>query len=71
MSTCSRCGAAFECGMTDTVADQPCWCTQLPTLPPSAYVVNAANATDSGSAVAGSCFCPQCLRALLMAQHGA
>lgn len=58
MSTCSSCGASFECGMTDGPADAPCWCTQLPTLPPEAYVRNA------GGESAG-CFCPDCLRALI------
>lgn len=62
MSTCSRCGAAFACGMTDTATDEPCWCAQLPVLSPSAYV-----AVD-GAASSGTCFCPQCLRALLAAQ---
>lgn len=62
MSTCSRCGAVFGCGMTDADSDEPCWCTQLPTLPPSAYVA------DNGDAMSGSCFCPQCLRALVAAQ---
>lgn len=58
MSTCLRCGSTFECGMTDAAGTEPCWCTRLPSLSPSAY----AKGTDSLSA---SCFCPSCLRALL------
>ncbi|RJG04880.1 hypothetical protein D3870_01540 [Noviherbaspirillum cavernae] len=60
MSSCSRCGSAFECGMKDPQAiAQPCWCTRMPILPASAYVRNAQDAAGS------DCFCPQCLRALL------
>ncbi|WP_151635299.1 cysteine-rich CWC family protein [Noviherbaspirillum aerium] len=58
MSTCSACGAIFECGMTEGRAESPCWCTRLPTLPPEAYVRDA-----SGSGV--GCFCPDCLQALI------
>ncbi len=60
MSTCSRCGAAFECGMVDGMSE-PCWCTQLPPLPRQAYV------EDQEDAAAARCFCPACLRALLAA----
>ncbi|MHA4868782.1 cysteine-rich CWC family protein [Duganella sp. PWIR1] len=53
MSTCSRCGAAFSCGMADvdpSAPAQPCWCTYLP---PAVAVPAAAGA---------SCWCPDCLR---------
>ncbi len=63
MSTCPRCGAAFECGMADAGATEPCWCTQLPTLPATAYV------PDKVDDALSRCFCPNCLRALLAAQH--
>jgi hypothetical protein len=63
MSSCARCGAAFECGMVDECAEgaagAPCWCTLLPVLPPSAY--SAANEDPASS----RCFCPGCLRTLL------
>ena len=53
MSTCSRCGAAFACGMVDAKDSAPCWCTALPVLPPSAYRSESA------------CVCPNCLRELI------
>lgn len=62
MSTCSACGARFECGMADGPPDAPCWCTRLPTLPPEAYVRDASGAS-------GSCFCPDCLRALIVREQ--
>jgi hypothetical protein len=62
MSTCDRCGAAFECGMADTGADQPCWCTQLPSLPASGYVQN------SNDGMSSRCFCPDCLGMLTSGQ---
>ncbi|HVK95172.1 MAG TPA: cysteine-rich CWC family protein [Noviherbaspirillum sp.] len=64
MSICERCGATFECGMVDN-AQAPCWCTQLPPLPSSAYVRSAADGTQS------RCFCPACLRVAVMAQDAA
>jgi hypothetical protein len=33
MSTCTRCGAVFSCGMADSMAE-PCWCTALPAAVP-------------------------------------
>ena len=62
MSVCARCGAGFDCGMTDGAGDTPCWCAALPALPPSAYVTG-----DAGPA----CFCPACLRALLETEREA
>ena len=52
MSTCSRCGAAFECGMVEAL-DAPCWCTTLPPLP-------ADSLPDADD---GRCLCPPCLKA--------
>jgi hypothetical protein len=52
MSTCSRCGAAFECGMVEAL-DTPCWCTTLPALP-------ADSLPDADD---GRCLCPACLKA--------
>lgn len=63
MSTCKRCGADFACGMSDLYGDEPCWCTQIPALPRSAYV--ASDSSDGNP----SCFCPQCLRTLVAMQH--
>ena len=60
MSVCPRCGASFSCGMVDDPAAQPCWCTRLPVLSPSAL----DDATANGAA---TCFCPACLRALTAA----
>jgi hypothetical protein len=50
MSTCSRCGANFECGMVEAL-DTPCWCTTLPALP-------ADSLPDADD---GRCLCPACL----------
>lgn len=69
MSVCDRCGATFACGMTDVGADQPCWCTQLPSLPASAYVRIEGETSDE--AVTGHCFCPGCLRTLISNQDAA
>ena len=64
MSICPRCGTSFECGMKDAAAGtEPCWCTQLPTLPPDAY------RPDKTNDAASRCFCPYCLRALVAAQN--
>jgi len=55
MSTCTRCGASFECSMRDG-GSEPCWCMALPpvvALPP----------TRPDAAPPG-CWCPACL-----AQH--
>ncbi len=60
MSACVACGKIFQCGMADAGAPDPCWCTQLPPLPPERLA--AANA--SGQA---ACFCPACLGALATA----
>lgn len=64
MSTCSACGAAFECGMADGPRDTPCWCTALPPLPES-YLSDAREKSGNGSSGSASCFCPDCLRALI------
>ncbi|MEC4722629.1 cysteine-rich CWC family protein [Noviherbaspirillum sp. CPCC 100848] len=64
MSICSTCGAAFECGMADGPQDTPCWCTGLPPLPES-YLSDARKKTGSASSESASCFCPDCLRALI------
>jgi len=53
MSTCSRCGREFSCGMVDATDDAPCWCTQYPPMPMPA----------PGDATA-SCYCPECLAVL-------
>ncbi len=58
MSACVACGQSFQCGMVDTGAPDPCWCTQLPPLP--AEQLQAA--ADRGKA---GCYCPDCLRALV------
>lgn len=58
MSSCTRCGAEFGCGMTDAGAAHPCWCTQLPPIP--ADVLIKAQ-TGSGKP---ACYCPDCLRTL-------
>ncbi|MFC7516326.1 cysteine-rich CWC family protein [Herbaspirillum sp. GCM10030257] len=63
MSICKRCGAEFSCGMTDVNGEDPCWCTQIQALPRTAYV---GSNTNEGSP---SCFCPQCLRALVAMQQ--
>jgi hypothetical protein len=53
--TCSRCGAAFHCGIDDAGC---CWCAKLPFLP------SEACAADAG------CLCERCLRELLAAPRG-
>jgi hypothetical protein len=65
MSECPQCGKRFECGMADVSANagtsaaaSPCWCTTLPMLPASLLGRDAA-----------SCYCPDCLRALLAGTH--
>ncbi len=55
MSQCIACGNGFQCGMVDTGADQPCWCTQLPPLP-----AGRLQSADDGRAL--GCYCPACLR---------
>jgi len=62
MNLCERCGAGFGCAMADPGAAEPCWCSRMPPLPAAAYRLS-----DGGSASAASCFCPDCLRALLAA----
>ena len=54
MSTCTRCGALFQCAMQDG-SPEPCWCTALPPAVP----VPAAPA---------GCWCPACLRAHIAAE---
>jgi hypothetical protein len=49
MSTCTRCGAPFSCGMADG-AGNACWCMRLP--PVVAVPVPAGQA---------GCWCPACL----------
>ncbi|HEX5343090.1 MAG TPA: cysteine-rich CWC family protein [Duganella sp.] len=59
MSTCSRCGASFSCGMKDadpSVPSEPCWCA---TLPPAVPVPSAPGA---------SCWCPACLKQHIIEQ---
>lgn len=56
MSTCTRCGAGFSCGMIDGPANQACWCTDLPIL---------AKIQTNVEGVASGCFCPRCLRAII------
>lgn len=61
MSICPRCGTTLECAMADN-KQEPCWCTQLPQL--------QLDTVASGKEGIGarSCFCPDCLRALLVEQ---
>ncbi|WP_075111723.1 cysteine-rich CWC family protein [Noviherbaspirillum massiliense] len=59
MSTCSRCGAGFECGMVDGKSAEPCWCSRLPPLPAGSLPLNGDKKMDA------RCFCPDCLRALM------
>jgi len=47
MSHCTRCGAAFSCGMANQ-ASEPCWCTTLPAAVPVPEE-------------AAGCWCPACL----------
>lgn len=56
MSACSRCGIEFLCGMADSEAVEPCWCTALAALPASALM----QSEDNCGAV--SCLCPLCLK---------
>lgn len=51
-SRCTRCGAAFECGVNQS----SCWCQALPALDPARF-----------DAAAG-CYCPVCLAELVRAQ---
>jgi hypothetical protein len=55
MSRCARCGTDFQCCEVDGNAIQPCWCTQLPSLPASDYLKDA-------DGVMSSCLCPHCLQ---------
>jgi hypothetical protein len=57
MSACSRCGAAFSCGMVDAPG-APCWCLQMPVLPRSAIVADRENGI-------ATCLCQACLKARL------
>lgn len=59
MTTCSRCGAAFGCGMVDA-SEAPCWCTTLPALP-----ADSLPAPDDGR-----CLCPACLKAWMEGLDG-
>jgi hypothetical protein len=52
MSTCTRCGAPFSCGMADG-AGESCWCMRLPPVVP----VPGAQP----SAAPAGCWCPACL----------
>jgi uncharacterized protein len=52
-STCSRCGAQFQCGMQAGLGK--CWCSSLQPVTP---IESAAG-----------CFCPDCLAALVNAQR--
>ncbi len=54
MSTCPRCGAAVACGMNNP--DKPCWCTAYPAVLP---------VPQAGAA---SCFCADCLQAVIAEQ---
>jgi len=65
MSTCGRCGAVFGCAMADPDAAEPCWCTRMPPLPASAYRLS----DGGGASAAAGCFCPDCLRALLVSSR--
>lgn len=60
MSTCSRCGADFACGMVEAL-DAPCWCTALPAL-------SADSLPDADD---GHCLCPACLKAWMERLDGA
>ena len=55
LAHCTRCGAAFGCGVR---ASQPCWCVALP---PLARI-------DPASA---GCLCPACLGKALAGQEPA
>ncbi|MFP5390180.1 MAG: cysteine-rich CWC family protein [Gammaproteobacteria bacterium] len=59
MSTCTRCGAQFTCGMQDG-SDAPCWCTSLP----------AALPVPVPGAGAALCWCPDCLKAHIALSSG-
>ncbi len=54
MSACPRCGELVACGMSNP--DQACWCTAYPTVLP---------VPELGAA---SCYCPQCLQAVIAEQ---
>ncbi len=55
---CPRCGQMVACGIDDP-SGKPCWCTAFPaTLPVPA----------AGSA---SCYCADCLRAVIAEQQAA
>lgn len=69
MSTCTRCGASFDCAMVDPGPDgklptAPCWCTYLPPAVPVPEL-NAAPAAAGATAAATAvgCWCPACLTA--------
>ncbi len=58
MSTCTLCGAVFNCAMADGDSDdEPCWCFQLPALLPV-----------PGMGEATACWCPSCLQHKIEAQ---
>jgi hypothetical protein len=51
MSSCSLCGAQFDCAMADPCnPDIPCWCTLLPA------------AISLPSAAGSACWCRTCLQ---------
>ncbi|MBI3229992.1 MAG: cysteine-rich CWC family protein [Burkholderiales bacterium] len=54
MSACPRCGTEVACGMNNP--DQACWCTAYPAVLP---------VPEAGAA---SCYCPQCLQAIIREQ---
>ncbi|MGV7211038.1 cysteine-rich CWC family protein [Oxalobacteraceae bacterium A2-2] len=60
MSTCTRCGATFHCGMADAADaanSQPCWCAALPAVLP---VPDAAALSEDQPRP--GCWCPACLQ---------
>lgn len=63
MSLCSRCGAAFSCGVKDVIDatdanDAPaCWCMQLPAL--------------AALPASGACWCPDCLKEFIAVKTAA
>ncbi|WP_036171481.1 cysteine-rich CWC family protein [Massilia sp. 9096] len=65
MSTCSRCGAGFACGMVDG-SSGPCWCTRLPPavpLPESSQASAGASEQANIDTPGAGCWCPACLEA--------
>lgn len=66
-SACPRCGGPFICG---SVAGTPnCWCAGFPVLQGvSREAAPQAQAADASCTSRASCYCPACLRELLVAQ---